>query len=93
MTIAGQKVQVELSGPRRGREGKRGFFCHALEEEESSNHVRSGGGGRARACGLHYRRMAKDIKHTEKEIWGPIPLIITPKGSKTKPATQSSPRR
>lgn len=39
ITIAGQKVQVELSGPRRGREGKRGFFCHALEEEESSNHV------------------------------------------------------
>jgi hypothetical protein len=47
------------TGTSRSREGKadigkeRGFFCHVLEEEEHSNHVRSQGG--AGACGLHYR--------------------------------------
>jgi hypothetical protein len=44
----------------KGRHKEEELWFHALEEEDHSNHVRSWGGG-TWTCGLHYRRVTKDV--------------------------------
>ena len=41
--IAEWKEMMGLPSPRRKKEGKRMYFCHALEQEDSSSRVRPQG--------------------------------------------------